>query len=315
MKIVVLDAETFGTDLDLSPLSGVGETTVYPITPADLVAERISDAEVVIINKVKLNETNLAAASSLKLICIMATGYDNVDTAYCRSAGIAVCNVVGYSTHNVAQLTVAMVMSLINRLPEYTEFVRSGAYTASGIPNKLEPVYHEICGKKWGIIGYGNIGKQVGRVAEAMGCELLVYKRTPEPGAPCVDLETLCRESDVISVHTPLNDGTRGLIDAAHIAMMKKDVIFINVARGAVTDEAALAAALKEGKIGALGVDVYSVEPFSADHPFNEIKALPNVCLTPHMAWGSYEARVRCLSEVIKNIGAYYAGERRCRVD
>lgn len=315
MKITVLDLETIGTDLDVAPLEAIGETEVYNFTDADKVAERIEESDVVLINKIKLNESNLATAKNLKLICIFATGYDNIDTKYCKEHGIAVCNVPGYSTQNVAQLTIAMVMQLINKMPEYTGYVRDGSYTASGMPNKLTPVYHEAYEKTWGIVGYGNIGKQVGKVAEAFGCNVIVNKRTPAEGAKCVDLETLCRESDIITIHTPLNDSTRGLIDAEHIAMMKDGVIVVNVARGAVTDEAALAKAVKDGKIAGLGVDVYSVEPFPQDHPFYEIKELPQVCLTPHIAWGAYESRVRCLSEVAENVRAFFAGEMRNRVD
>ena len=181
--------------------------------------------------------------------------------------------------------------------------------------NSLTPVYHELAGKTWGIVGYGNIGKQVGRVAEALGCRVIYNKRTPDGNKNCVSLETLCAESDIITVHTPLSDSTRGLIGERAIRLMKRDVILVNEARGAVTDEKALADAIKEGRIGALGCDVFSVEPFGKDYPFYDIKELPNVCLTPHMAWGAYEARVRCLGEIILNIKAFFGGEIRSRVD
>lgn len=314
MKIVVLDADTLGADLDLSPLYECGEVTVYKTTPPELVAERICGADAVLINKVKLNESNLAG-SGIRLICIAATGYDNIDVAYCREAGIAVCNVVGYSTHSVAQLTLSMALLLATHLPEYTEAVRDGSYTEGGVANKLTPVYHELCGKKWGIVGYGNIGKQVARVAEAMGCEIIAFKREPVDGVRCTDLDTLCRESDIISIHLPLSDKTRGIVGEREISLMKKDAIVINVARGAVTDEAALAKSVKEGRIGGIGVDVYSVEPMPKEHPLYAVRELPNVCLTPHMAWGSAEARARCLSEIVKNIESFKAGERRSRVD
>ncbi len=315
MKITLLDAATLGDDLSHDLFREFGEILVYDITAADEVAEHIGDSDVVIINKVKLGAFNLASAKSLKLICIAATGFDNVDVAYCRSRGIAVCNVVGYSTPCVAQVTVAMALSLITHLPEYDACVRSGEYTARGIPNRLTPVYHEIAGKTWGIIGYGNIGRQVGRVAEALGCRVLVHKRTPIAGVTCVDLDCICRESDILSIHTPLNDSTRDLLDEQHIKMLKHDAIVINVARGAVTDEAALAAAVREGRIGALGVDVYSTEPFSAEHPFYAIKEYPNVCLTPHMAWGGFETRTRVMTEMAENIRDFLAGGRRNRVD
>ena len=310
MKITVLDSATLGEDLDLSPLGEVGEVEVYKNTAPDDVADRIKNSEVVVINKIKLNESNLSSAKSLKVICIAATGFDNIDVAYCKKAGVAVCNVVGYSTHSVAQITVATVLSLACHLPEHSETVKRGRYTASGVANSLIPVYHELAGKTWGIVGYGNIGKQVGKVAEAFGCRVIASRRS---GGATV--EEICRESDIITIHTPLNDSTRGLISKEMIALMKKDVIIVNAARGLVTDEKAIADAVKEGRIGAFGSDVFSVEPFGKDHPFYEIKDLPNVCLTPHMAWGAYEARVRCLSEIVENIKAFKNGEKRSRVD
>ena len=315
MKITVLDAETLGADLDLSPLSSCGEVTVYKTTPPELISERLRDTETVLINKVKLNASNLGEANSLKLICIAATGYDNIDVEYCRKRGIAVCNVIGYSTHSVAQLTLSMALSLYTHLPEYTDSVRDGSYTEGGVANRLTPVYHEICGKKWGIVGYGNIGKQVAAVARAMGCEILAFKREPVDGVKCVSLDELCKNADIISVHLPLYDATRGIIGEREIALMKKDAIVINVARGAVTDEAALADAVESGRIGGIGVDVYSAEPMQKEHPFYRIKALPNVCLTPHMAWGAAEARARCLDEIIKNINSFVSGGMRSRVD
>ncbi len=310
MKITVLDSATLGEDLDLSPLNEVGETEIYKNTAPDEVAARIAESDVVIINKIKLNESNLSNAKNLKLICIAATGFDNIDVAYCKKVGIAVCNVIGYSTHSVAQITVATVLSLACHIPEHSETVKSGRYTASGVANSLVPVYHELAGKTWGIIGYGNIGKQVGKVAEAFGCRVIASRRS---GGTSV--EDICREADIITIHTPLNDSTRGLISKEMIALMKKDVILVNAARGLVTDEKAIADAVKEGRIGAFGSDVFSVEPFGEDHPFYEIKDLPNVCLTPHMAWGAYEARVRCLNEIIENIKAFQKGEKRSRVD
>lgn len=315
MRISVLDAATLGEDLSLTLFEKYGEVTVWSMTAPDEVEAHLADAEVVILNKIKLNATNLANAKSLKLICITATGFDNVDVAYCRDHGIAVCNVVGYSTQCVAQLTVSMALSLITNLPEYNRFVCSGEYTASGCFNRLTPVFHEIYGKTWGIVGYGNIGKQVARVADAFGCRVLVNKRTPVTERECVDFDTICREADILSLHTPLNEGTYHLLDEKHIAMLKKNAIVINVARGAVADEAALAKALFEDRIGGLGVDVYSAEPMAANHPFQAILDRPNVCFTPHMAWGGYETRVRLMEEIAQNIESFLQGGRRCRVD
>ena len=314
-NLVVLDAASIGKDLDYSGFSQFGDLTIYDKTMPGEIADRVRNADVLILNKVRLSRDVLAEAKNLRLICEAATGFDNIDLEYCREKGIAVCNVVGYSTQSVAQLTVAMALSLISKLSVYRSFVASGDYSKSGNPNLLEPVYHEIAGKTWGILGYGNIGKQVGRVAEALGCRVIVHKRTPLAGAECVGLEELCRRSDILSIHTPLNEGTRNLFSREKIALLKPESIVINVARGAVTDEEALADAILEGKIGGLGVDVYSQEPFSQEHPFAKIQNLPNVLLTPHMAWGAYETRVRLLSEMVENTRAFFAGELRNRVD
>ena len=315
MKITVLDAGTLGADLSLAPLKEIGECSVYETTSPEDVVERIADCDVVVINKIKLNESNLSSAKNLKLICVAATGYDNIDISYCRGKGIAVCNVEGYSSHSVSQVTVSMVLSLVNHLNEYNKFVRSGEYSESGVANRLVPVYHELNGMTWGSVGFGNIGKEVGAVAKALGCKLIVCKRTPVDGYECVDIDTLCRESDIITIHTPLNDSTRNLINKERLSLMKKDVVIVNAARGAVTDESAIADALISGSIGAFGTDVYSVEPFEKNHPLYNIKDLPNVILTPHMAWGAYESRKRCLDEIVSNIKDFYIGGTKGRVD
>ena len=320
MNIAVLDYVTVGADLDLAYLSTIAETRggecrVYATSTEDEVKDRIRDADVIVINKIRISEEILVYANALRLICITATGFDNVDVEACRQRGIGVCNVTGYSTDSVAQLTVAMALSLYNRLPDYNEAVRSGRYTASGVANLLTPIFHEIAGKTWGIIGLGNIGKRVARIAEALGCRVIAYSRTPVEGFENVDLETLCRTADLISLHTPLNAGTRGLIGEREISLMKEGVVLVNVARGAVTDEGAVAEAVKTGRIAALGVDVYSSEPMPLNHPYYELRHLPNVSLTPHIAWSAKEARERCLREVELNIESFLSGGTRNRVD
>lgn len=315
MKISILDANTLGDDISLKPIEELGICNIYPSTSPAEVAQRISDSDVVVINKVKLNESNLKDANNLKLICLLATGYDNVDTDYCRNHGIAVCNVEGYSSHSVAQLTVATVLSLATHLGTYTEYVRDGSYTRSGVANCLTPVYHELWGKIWGIVGFGNIGREVGRIAEAFGCKVIVNKRTPVADYQTVDIDTLCRESDIITLHTPLNDTTHHLIDENRLSLMKKGVIIVNAARGAVTDEEAVAKAVENGIIGAFGTDVYSVEPMPETHPLYRIRQYPNVILTPHTAWGARESRERCIYEVSLNIKAFFEGEIRNRLD
>lgn len=315
MTIKILDAATLGEGLDFSVLGRFGKVKSYHDTSPEEIAERIADADILIINKIKINSDTLRLAKNLKLVCIFATGYDNINIADCRAKNIAVCNVKGYSTHSVAQLTVLMALTLIEKIGEYTEFVKSGGYTESGIANRLIPINHELYGKTWGIVGAGAIGKQVAKVAEAFGCKVLAFKRTPDEELECVSLEKLLKESDIISLHTPLNDGTRNLIGERELDMMKKDAILINVARGAVTDEAAVADAILEEKIGGFGCDVYSVEPFGNDHPMARIANCKNVMLTPHMAWGALEARVRCLDEIVQNIESFLNGGKRNRVD
>ena len=315
MKIVILDAATLGEALDFSVLERFGEVVLHDNTPAELVAERLHDADIAIINKIKIHENILHHTKNLKLVCVFATGYDNVDLVACRAHGVAVCNVKGYSTHSVAQLTVLMALTLIEKIGAYTDFVKSGGYLAAGVPNRLIPVFHELYGKTWGIVGAGAIGGQVAKVAEAFGCKVLAYKRTPTDAFDCVPLDELLCRSDIVSLHTPLNNGTRGLIGARELDKMKSDAILINVARGAVTDEGAVADAVLDGKIGGFATDVYSVEPFPADHPMTRLLHCDNVMLTPHMAWGALEARVRCLDEIVMNIEAYLKGEKRNRVD
>ena len=313
MKIVILDAATLGADVDLSPLRRLGKTVEYAVTAPDEISPRIVDADVVVVNKIKLNASNLVG-TSVKLICVAATGYDNIDTSYCRSAGIALCNVPGYSTDSVAQLTLSMVLSLATHLPSYASYVASGAYSASGVANKLTPVYHEISSLTWGIVGGGGIGSKVARIAEAFGCKVLMCRRKPDSRYEQTDIDDLCGRADIITLHVPLSDETRGMISAERIERMKQGVILVNVARGAVTDEEALVRGVESGKIGGLGVDVYSKEPFPEDHPFARILGRENVCLTPHMAWGSAEARNRCVAEMAENARVFFEGGSRNRI-
>jgi glycerate dehydrogenase len=307
MNIVILDQATLGDDLDLSPITALGETAVYPTTAPEEVAARVREAEVVVVNKLKLNESNLAG-SAVKLICVAATGYDPIDTAYCKRAGITLCNVPGYSSHSVAQVTVAMALSLATHLQEYQSFTRSGAYTASGVANCLQPVYHELAGMKWGVVGGGGIGTRVAEIAAALGCRVAVCRRKQEGAFPLEDIDTLCRSCDVLSLHVPLTEETRNLLNRERIAAMKPHALIINTARGAVTDEQALADALKNGRLGGLGVDVYSREPFDENHPFYPLREHPRLLMTPHMAWGSAEARARCVAVMAKNITAFLNG-------
>lgn len=314
MKISVLDVDTLGDDLNLSELDKLGDVKVYPLTLQDEVEERIKNAEVVILNKVKLNSENLPCAKNLKLICITATGFDNVDIDYCKEHNIAVCNVRGYSTDSVVQLTISMAFALCTNLLQFNNYVKSGEYTNSGIFNCLKPVFHEMSQMTWGIVGLGNIGRKVANIAREMGCRVLAYKRNPVDDFECVDIDTLCKESDIISLHTPLNDDTMHLINSDRLKLMKKNAVLINVARGAVTDEEAVTKAIESGQIAGLGVDVYSTEPMQKHSPYQRIVNYDNTIFTPHMAWGAKESRQRCVDEIVLNINDFIKGGTRSRI-
>ncbi len=309
MKTVILDSATLGEDIDLSPIYALGEVVERPFTEVCEVAEAVADAEVIVVNKIKLSEHNLAGAKQLRLICVTATGYDNIDTEYCRSRGIALCNVPAYSTESVANLTAAMALGLCCRLNEYTAYVNSGEYSASGVANRLTPVYHEMSSLTWGIVGGGAIGSRVAEIAQALGCKILMCRQREDERYENAGIDGLCRQADIISLHVPLTDRTRHMISRERIGMMKRGAVLINVARGAVADEAALAEAVECGHLGGIGIDVYSAEPFGATHPYYRLLGRPNVLLTPHMAWGAAEARARCVSVIAENIQAFFSGD------
>lgn len=315
MKIVFLDFATMGEGVDTSVFEEFGEITVYDTTPTDRISERIKDADIVLANKCRLNRETLKGADKLRLICVAATGYDNIDIPYCRENKIAVTNVVGYSTDSVALLTVSLVLERMLHLSYQENYVRNGEYSRSGVANHLMPSFHELRGLTWGIVGAGNIGHAVARVAEAFGCRVVVNRRHKDPIYETLPLEELLSVSDIVTIHTPLNEETRGLIGEKEIALMKPDAILVNVARGAVTDEEAVKNAVLSGKLKGFATDVYSKEPLPEDHPIAAIKDHPAVSLTPHMAWGSVEARKRCLTEMAENIRAFQRNELRNRVD
>ncbi len=315
MKIAILDAMTLGEDLDLSLFESLGELAIYDTTSVEEMEERTKDVDIIIVNKIRCNAETLSHAEHLRLICVAATGYDNVDIAYARERGIGVANVVGYSTNSVTQVTLAMVLSLATHLSEYGAYTKSGRYSGGRFANALTPVYHELAGKTWGIYGFGNIGHRVAAVAQALGCRVLITKRTPVSDYECVSLETLLRESDILTVHTPLTAETRASIGKTELARMKKGSILVNVARGAVLDEAAVTESVLSGHLGGFGTDVYVEEPFRTGHQYEKLYTSENVILTPHMAWGAREARERCMQEIKKNIEAFLKKEIRNRVD
>ena len=315
MNIVILDKAAMGEDTPFSILEKYGNITEYDKTLPSEVVARIADADVVIMNKIKMTDEVISSVKNLKLICVFATGYDNIDTRAAAEYSVGVCNVPGYSTQSVALFTVATVLSLVTHLREYNRYVTSGEYSKSSSANRLSPVYSEIYGKTWGVIGYGNIGRAVGDVARSLGAKVIVNKRHNDPLCECVSVDELCRRSDIITIHCPLNNETRSMINDDRIALMKNNVIIVNSARGAVVSEEGIARALIEGRIGAFGSDVYSIEPFGNDHPYIKIMDRDNVILTPHCAWGAYEARERCAVIIADNIKAYFDNKILNRVD
>ncbi|MDO4563236.1 MAG: D-2-hydroxyacid dehydrogenase [Clostridia bacterium] len=312
MKIVILDAKTLGEDTSLAPIESLGECVVFPNASDEDIPALLEDADVCVTNKKVLNEQTLYAAKKLSLICLCATGYNNVDIEYCKSRGIRVRNVRGYSSESVAQHTFALALSLMESISYYDNFCKSGAYTESGLANHIGRPYVEISNKRWGIIGMGQIGRKVAAIAEAMGAEVSyasVSGAERKENYAQVTMETLLSQSDIISLHSPLTEHTQGIIDGAAIAKMKRTAVLINVARGAIVDSHALASAIDDGRIYGAGIDVYEREPMEKDHPFLTMKKKDRIVLTPHIAWASKEARARCVIKVAENIEAYFAGK------
>jgi len=314
MNIVVLEKKSIGDDIDLSIYKDLGNVTYYDNTLEDQIAERIQDAEVVVVNKGIMNEKTLKDAAKVKLICLFATGYDNVDLEYCKSRGIAVANVVDYCTAAVAQHTFAMALYLLERLPYYDDYVKSGTYGAQDRFSNFDKPFLELEGKTWGIIGLGNIGKKAAKIAEGFGCHVIYYSVTGKNNSQeyeRVEFEDLLKRSDFISIHCPLSDLTRNLIDLEAMKKMKKTAILLNVARGPVVNNKDLYKALTEGEIFAAGLDVLEQEPIRVDNPLGAIKDSEKLIITPHMSWASTEARTRLSMEVYKNIEAFMNGEKR----
>lgn len=309
---VFLDRGSLGHDtIDLAPLLGtLPEWRMYEATVAHEVAERIRDARVVVTNKAPINAEALAGAASLRLVCVAATGTNNVDLAAAAGRGVLVCNVRGYATAAVTQHVFSLMLALATQLPEYQAAVRAGRWQQSRQFCLLDFPITELAGKIMGIVGYGELGRSVARVAEAFGMTLRLAAR-PGGGAPGrVPLPELLREADVLSLHCPLTPQTRNLIGARELGLMKREAILINTARGGIVDEAALADALRRGRIAGAGIDVLSVEPPGYDSPLLA-GDIPGLLVTPHIAWASREARQRLVAEVGENIRSFLAGHPR----
>jgi glycerate dehydrogenase len=317
MKIVFLDALTVGKDMDLRDFSKIGDFNCYQASSVSESVERMKDADIVITNKVQLKEENLSKAKELKLICLTATGTNNVDLDYCKKKGIAVCNVAGYSTASVTQHTFSLLFYILEKLNFYDSYVKEGRYSKCDIFTFLEPPFSELSGKIFGIIGLGDIGRSVARVATAFGCKVCYYSTSganQNPDYERVELEALLGKSDVISIHAPLNSSTIDLIKYEELKLMKSNAILLNLGRGGIVNETDLARALEEDLIAGAGLDVLVKEPIPLDNPLMKIKDKSKLFITPHIAWASIEARTRLLVEVEKNIEAFLLGEKRSRV-
>jgi len=300
-------------DLDLSHLvSTLPSWNFYDQTDIEDVAERIAGAQVVVSNKVPLGADTLRGSDSLQLICVAATGTNNIDLEVARERGVQVCNVRAYATPAVVQHTFALMLALATRLTDYREWVRAGKWPASPMFCSLDFPVREMVGKKLGIIGYGELGKGVAAVARAFGMEVLVAQRpgNRKPVKGRTALRDLLPQVDVLTLHCPLTGETRGLLGAAELSLMKPGAVLINTARGGIVDEDALADALRSGHLGGAGVDVLTEEPPRHGNPLLD-NAIPNLIVTPHVAWASREARQRLVDELVANVHAFSAGEVR----
>ncbi|MDY2790779.1 MAG: D-2-hydroxyacid dehydrogenase [Lachnospiraceae bacterium] len=317
MNIVVLEAASIGRDIDYESVSQFGHTVCYDVTPQELVSDRIKEADIVLCNKCLLNEEVLREAKNVKLICECATGYNNVDIAYCKERGIAVTNVKGYSTEVVAQHTFAMLLSLLEHLDYYTTYVEDGDYSSQNNFSHLAKPFHELSGMCYGIIGLGAIGRKVAEIATAFGAQVIYYSasgNTYDVPYEAVSFEELLTRSDVVSIHAPLNEKTNGLINKEAFEKMKKTAVLLNVGRGPIVVEKDLARALEDCEIMAAGLDVFEKEPLAIDSPLRNVRDRDRLFLTPHMAWGSVEARRRLVDDVCQSIQAFINGENRSRV-
>lgn len=304
-KIVMLERDNIGEDVDISYFENLGDLTVYGTTAYEEVTERIGDADVLVINKIPMNETTLKDAPNVKLICVTATGTDNVDMEYCASRGIAVKNVRSYSTESVVQHTFAMYFYISEKLRFYDEYVKNGEYIKCPRFTFFGEPFHELSGKTWGIAGLGEIGERVAQIAKAFGCKVIYYSTSGNnrnDSYERVDFDTLLATSDVISIHAPLNAQTKHLFTYEAFSKMKSSAYLINVGRGSIVKEGDLCRALRENLIAGAALDVLEKEPMSADNPLFDIKDSRKLLITPHIAWATTEARSRLMEQVYKNI-------------
>ncbi|BAF69243.1 D-2-hydroxyacid dehydrogenase [Nitratiruptor sp. SB155-2] len=303
MKIVVLDAATLG-DVDFSLLNRFGKVDVYPTTNENEKLQRIKDADIIITNKVVIDKEAMDHADNLKLICIAATGMNNVDLEYAKEKNIEVKNVVGYSTESVVQHTFAMAFYLIEQMRYYDEYVKSGKWSESGLFTCIDRPFFEIFGKRWGIVGMGAIGKRVAEVVQSFGCDVVYYSTSGsnlDQPFKHLDLDTLLCTSDIISIHAPLNEHTKGLIKKEQLQKLQVKAVLLNLGRGGIIDEVDLAETIDQKEIY-VGLDVTQKEPLPKDSPLLKVKNKDRLLITPHIAWTSIEARERLFASIIENI-------------
>ena len=309
MKIVFLDVKTIGEDLDLSIFDKLGEVVKYDFSAPSEIPERVKDADVIILNKPSINAETIGEAPKLKLVCVTGTGTNHLDKDFLAERGIAWRNVAGYSTESVAQHTFAMLFYLLEKLSFYDEYVKKEEYVNDTSFKHFTEQWNQICGKTWGIIGLGNIGRRVADIAKAFGAKVIYYSPTgknDQPDYDRVDLDTLLKTSDIVSVHAPLTAETEGLMNKEAFTKMKSSAIFLNVGRGAIVVEQDIADALNNGQIAAAGLDVLCQEPMSPDNPLLSIKDSKKLIITPHIAWASVEARTNLMHIIADQIKDFF---------
>ncbi len=307
MKLVILDAKTLGSDIDLGVFDRFGDVKIYETTTPGERIERCQDADIVITNKVVIDEAVMDACEHLRLICVAATGMNNVDLEAAKKRGIEVKNVSGYSTDSVVQHTFAMLFYLMEKLPYYDNYVKSKAWSRSGIFTSIDRPFHELRGKQWGIIGLGTIGKAVAKVAEAFGATVVYYSTSGEndnPLYPRMELDTLLSTSHIISIHAPLNEKTKNLLDFAKLQKIPAGSILLNLGRGGIINETDLVHVMDDKEIY-VGLDVTEKEPLPEDSPLYEVANPERVLITPHIAWTSVEAREKLIAGIIHNIEVF----------
>lgn len=305
MKIVFLDVKTIGDDIDLSGYDALGEVVKYGFSTPEEIPERIKDANVIILNKAPVTEQTIGDAKNLKLVCVTATGTNNLDKEYLAKRKIAWRNVAGYSTESVAQHTFALLFYLLEKLSYYDAYVKEERYVNDTIFTHFAEHFNQICGKTWGIIGLGNIGRRVADIAKAFGANVIYYSTTgknTQEDYTRVDFDTLLATSDILSVHAPLTAETENLMDKDAFSKMKPSAIFLNLGRGAIVVEQDLADALNTHQIAAAGLDVLCEEPMSRDNPLLSIKDSRRLFITPHIAWASVEARTNLMNIILEQI-------------